>query len=700
MNVIYGRIPSEDNTQDEYGVASLPATLSGTPSASSTTLGSRKCDSSQSIQEPPDIPILHVVGLAIHVGFVLIIYIIVVIMIVKAEKNVTVPIGFPTVFWSTMIQIFLQTFAVLYLAAELYISQKLFMQRVLASHQTLTRSHDQYTSWLGLGGALASLYKQRTTRSGALTLILIAFYLLASTIVKIATSALFQLSAVPVDGVNKTFATSMGMLRDHYHINDTGEVATSALHSVMMQQMVMESRYWRMRPALFESNLGLYGNRLYDVIPAVANATKQVNVTAYRVIASCEADTDYSLTSSLEFTAAPFSIPINNSVFSSSNSSNSSLLHKTIFLPVLTFINVIDGDEDGNNQAAGQLPIRGFAFSRASEGASQVKKGDLLVKVKEQAQSSDSVFTCENGVSVTAQPTLGGLGTWTSELSSAQVLACSIRVSPYNTSVDAEKRTFATTPSDISFPDPSVARRPWSNNTLTDGTGVYTLTSSPAFDFGHLRPGPPGDTHATMSWSFACNEANLIENSKGGTTVFHHSPSIFETFMYQSLHMFQDHNGYNISLSDPKTAGFPMVTRSAFEGALENYVAMYLYTRQKADEIIDGVDPDRLLPVDINFSGPVVSQLSLRPFPVYSALVAAFVMLGIAFWFIRTTPAEPSSLDALGMLQLLWISGVDVPVAEPTEDNLRKAGLKTTVRLLDGLGSLKRREFGYPDEDV
>jgi hypothetical protein len=69
-------------------------------------------------------------------------------------------------------------------------------------------------------------------------------------------------------------------------------------------------------------------------------------------------------------------------------------------------------------------------------------------------------------------------------------------------------------------------------------------------------------------------------------------------------------------------------------------------------------------------------------------------MLLIAITIIATTPGLQIHPTEIGVLQLLWLLDVRFdlghPEAHPTEENLRRAGLTTSVSLINGVGAIRR----------
>ncbi|KAH8795260.1 hypothetical protein DL96DRAFT_1722969 [Flagelloscypha sp. PMI_526] len=231
----------------------------------------------------------HILCLGLHATFTILYLTQIPIMHRGLEKHVQVAVGPETDRISLIIQILLQALAIAYLSAALFVSQKLFMHRLLNVRQTLTSSHDQYSSWLGLGSAALTLFKQRSATGNLKWLFIIAAYLAASAVVKVCTAALFQMTPetiVQPMPVNATAAASDGLSRFmDGTTNDTLQVAQA-----ISQQLTMVLNYNRFGTLDPSGVIGLEGNTLYDLVPSVDNATEnsQVLVNAYTVHANCK----------------------------------------------------------------------------------------------------------------------------------------------------------------------------------------------------------------------------------------------------------------------------------------------------------------------------------------------------------------------------------------------------------------------------
>ncbi|KAH8806980.1 hypothetical protein DL96DRAFT_586972 [Flagelloscypha sp. PMI_526] len=137
----------------------------------------------------------------------------------------------------------------------------------------------------------------------------------------------------------------------------------------------------------------------------------------------------------------------------------------------------------------------------------------------------------------------------------------------------------------------------------------------------------------------------------------------------------------------------PRIQLYEFENMLEDWVAMNLYIYNKANVIVNLNGGSS----NVSTTVPVrrqVSELQLRALPVFAGFFASFIMLLVALAIAFTTPALRSHPNEVGMLQLLWLSDVKFDLGldiHPTEGNLRKAGLATSVSLVNGVGVLRQR---------
>jgi hypothetical protein len=84
-----------------------------------------------------------------------------------------------------------------YLAALLYITQKLSRRQILRSEKTITGIHDNQAAWSGLGSAIMAVWSQKSVHPSWWAVTAITIYLILTAGLKITTPALLRL--VPVN---------------------------------------------------------------------------------------------------------------------------------------------------------------------------------------------------------------------------------------------------------------------------------------------------------------------------------------------------------------------------------------------------------------------------------------------------------------------------------------------------------------------
>ncbi|KAJ7231832.1 hypothetical protein C8J57DRAFT_1580554 [Mycena rebaudengoi] len=162
------------------------------------------------------------------------------------ERRVRVPVGRPTTVLSLAISISSQTFAIVYLAAVLYLTQRLALRRILRSGtRTLTSIHDKEVAWSGLGSAVNAWWNQLSIPASIWGVGIITMYLTLTAGLKVTTPALFRL--VPA---NQTAS---------FAANST--LSSPFLHALL----ILMGKGDRTKD---EFGLGLQNNMLYDVAAA------------------------------------------------------------------------------------------------------------------------------------------------------------------------------------------------------------------------------------------------------------------------------------------------------------------------------------------------------------------------------------------------------------------------------------------------
>ncbi|KAH8832949.1 hypothetical protein DL96DRAFT_1704996 [Flagelloscypha sp. PMI_526] len=613
----------------------------------------------------------HIVCVSLHLFFAFLHVALVVVMNLGVEKKAHIPLGYWTTFWGAAIQIILQTFAILFLAGALFASQKIFMRRILLSHQTLASSHDQSKSWLGLGSALTTLLQQGSARSGVRALLFITIYLSASAVVKVTTSALFQLTPVFISDFTSSSGTSLAPIRDFW---DTTEILSlpNRLHTVFMSLVLTQngtSIDTSTSTSLF-SSVGLQGNTLYDLIPVVENSTSSVSVNTYSVNAQCQS-VDYqwwnSLQQQIQFDLSPLSTDVTRTGWVTSGpsynmkTSSSSFLNRSTLIPLFSFINITD--------SAGNI---GLQYPAAQLQLQRLDSQDPWVSFR---PFETGGLSCPAGLygRVTAQAAIANRSLSEASLPTASMMLCTITMDPQTAPVNATTRALVN----------AVSRKNSSNwSQFPNDLSGWSSDSVFNFYLGSGELDPEKVPRAFTNMNFACNATT--------NQSFSRLPSIFESYMFSRLNIFAPPlRSEGDTINTPKP--FPSLKLHDLEIALEDYIAAFLFTLQKANETRPEYTASRNFSVNVPINR-MVSELTLRTLPVYLGLGASLVMLAVALWIVITTPVQSPEVDSLGLLEILWLSGSTiVQVSRPTEEKLRHAGLSTNVKLGENASELRQR---------
>ncbi|KAH8834200.1 hypothetical protein DL96DRAFT_1579777 [Flagelloscypha sp. PMI_526] len=612
---------------------------------------------------------LHAICLAMHIVSTALYFIMILVMHFGLEKRVQVQLGPQTDSLSLFIQIFLQLFTIVFLMATLFVTQKLFMRRLLVQRQSLTQSHDQYSSWLGLVSSISILLKQLRTRAGYKWILVIMTYLTASAVMKITTAALFQLSPTNIVILKETQASSISsdFLASVMRGSPVGPDG-DAVVQYLREAMVLEyARLGTWETSSTVDSVGLRGNVLYDVIPSNINATNTLDVAAITINADCKAlsskdflslDTYTSnngtenVTSQIGWSLHPFSVSAPIRELNASQTISHSFL-----IPFQSMYRI----HDSQGKALNGTPISKLLFRNSST--------PIKIYINDSKLSSDNLTTyaaCPSGIALRAVTPLSRY--WNeydlANNSGTGFMLCSLTWQAGSVVVDAINRT----------PVKNLKRKDQSS---WSKISMKNLTYTPIFDdtpsqattapMFFLLGTPPGQ----KTFEFYCyTEPKVVQ-------VFNIDWTLLDVFAAKYLGLINQ--------------TIPQVKLHDFENMLEDWVAMNMYIYDKANVLVNGASNK------VSATVPTltqVSQLQLRSLPVFGGFAASLVMLLIAITIIATTPGLQIHPTEIGVLQLLWLLDVRFdlghPEAHPTEENLRRAGLTTSVSLINGVGAIRR----------
>ncbi|KAJ7114433.1 hypothetical protein C8R44DRAFT_795664 [Mycena epipterygia] len=230
--------------------------------------------------------VIHGILAAMHIALLVITHF-------HLEQRVRAPLGKSTTTLSLAISIASQTFAILYLAALLYITQRLALRRTLQSRfSTMTSIHDRQAAWSGLGSAVNTLWNQVSMPASVWNVACTTAYLTMMAGLKVTTPSLFRL--VPVNqtvtfGANSTMSSPF-LLNSLWNESVT-LLATSFAEMISSASSMATIFMDQEDPTDSGFGLGLRQNVLYDVIAAnTGPGTATINTHTMNV--TCGTATD------------------------------------------------------------------------------------------------------------------------------------------------------------------------------------------------------------------------------------------------------------------------------------------------------------------------------------------------------------------------------------------------------------------------
>ncbi|KAF7378118.1 hypothetical protein MSAN_00236100 [Mycena sanguinolenta] len=229
-----------------------------TPSSDSLlndmNLKSKAAEKASVMPSVNDLRRMYILAIGLHVGLVLLHLVLTAIHFPhRYENRVSVPLGTQSNTLSVAIIVVSQVFAVVYLAAAVYLMQKLSLWRNLNIRQTLTAFHDKHAAWSGPGSALSTLYGQRRLHTAFSGVFSISLYVLGASTLHITTPSLVSLATS-----NKTSAGYAELYSSRPDYSGGAEVGPTGLSDAISALPTL--------PLLQNVNAtaGLYGNILFD----------------------------------------------------------------------------------------------------------------------------------------------------------------------------------------------------------------------------------------------------------------------------------------------------------------------------------------------------------------------------------------------------------------------------------------------------
>ncbi|KAH8827232.1 hypothetical protein DL96DRAFT_1710371 [Flagelloscypha sp. PMI_526] len=600
----------------------------------------------------------HLANIGLHVHLVLLHFILVAIMARHAERRVLVAIGKETTSWTLVLQISLQAASIIYLALLLFVVQKVFLQRLLNRRQSLTASHDQYGSWMGLGAAMNALWKQRLAVSGPMVLFIITTYLVASAALKITTPALFAF--VPF---NTTISSPMNSTSQiSSTVRNLGYTGTDVYPDTAVFLDLLARDALRNQTFMPPTELlGKADNVLYDLLPRQPNGANNITVASYTAQVSCGT---YDPTQWKLSDIGLFNYSTQMSLLTCRGGPDGPVhtydVPRPWVLPVFSLLNISDSDGKvegsypmGNTTAKITPDFFQVYFPQSMtepDTANLTALGDTF-KIKNLQLSVNNPDTSPDDPSAFSFP-----------LVNAQFLVCSITWNQSSIILDTSSMT------SLNLSNPRKRSSHWTkfkpegyfNGSVYHMTNMGVFLNSRGvdadpFNFEVGEHGPPSQGVAdtvVLTEGKATNLAQRIDSS--------------EKYIRSKLGIFEEPQ-------PPKPGeGLPSIALHDLENTLEDYIAMYTFSFNKARFFVPDVVEKQKVLVQVPLY-ELKSQLRLNPIPVYVGLCASLVLLFVGSWISWTTSrTQGHVLDGLGLLQILWLTYV-VESPRPTESGLRTA---------------------------
>ncbi|KAJ7452647.1 hypothetical protein FB451DRAFT_1145259 [Mycena latifolia] len=220
-------------------------------------------------------PVLSALCLVLHIGLVLVHVALAVIGTKQLERNIVFGIEHQSTI-SFGVTALTTGIAIPYLASALFVAQKLAMHYNLHATQTLTATHDNVSSWNGLGSALSTLYRQISAPASVLGTLAITGYLGCISMLHITTPAIFSVSGFNASVVHTV--QTLGVLE----FNSSASWESKGLFvdiAVMFLPWIGE----------FDSSqtLGLFNGTLYNTLQDLGPGRGEPTISATGFNISC-----------------------------------------------------------------------------------------------------------------------------------------------------------------------------------------------------------------------------------------------------------------------------------------------------------------------------------------------------------------------------------------------------------------------------
>ncbi|KAJ3557275.1 hypothetical protein NM688_g1556 [Phlebia brevispora] len=509
------------------------------------------------------------------------------------------------------------------------ITQRITLHEFAQCSQTLTAMHDKTSSWLGLGSSLQTLVRQRKLSTDFLGIAMITLYLLLIFVVHTTLPGTFSVTMQNIT----TFATYSTVLARQTEPNSTseGSFGDPDTYSILSVYDTLDF-----------APLGLSSNTLYDVIPAVENATGagvEVNATTFSV--DCAPLSDVIQTGFWSHENSSFGFPLYEYAFD--NNSFESMLYPMGYNQIQ--IGTMNGTQPNLNTSSWpSMIVVASTYSMVDSAgvpAPAMQMNPMWI-VDPEIFPDPRSSPYEKSINVT-------------------FLGCNFATENSTVIVNSRTRTIDSPP----VPPASVRWHEWTSPGPSSDPMLFDSLQS----FTTLVPNAPESSNA---------EVLLIYNSTYNETGLDNAMTIVDWFIsmdMQSLH--------------PNATTLPTEPEEIAVGDLNwslgrAYAAVWYYfnmaTSPSAE--LNKAQGQASIP-----SSSLQERLLVNKFPLFTGLVAScmlfvltMVMTAKSGGFARDTVHH----DVSGLLPILWLLGNEPRFAgleEPDLDALRAAGMQIMTRI-------------------
>ncbi|KAF9228112.1 hypothetical protein BS17DRAFT_805709 [Gyrodon lividus] len=525
--------------------------------------------------------------------------------------------------YSVMLTVLQQTFFTVYQGALVVITQQLALRSNLLRRQTLTALHDKSVAWGGLGASILSLWRQGSVPTAIYGALCVVLYLLSISILHVSSSSLIDVETYDTN-VPSVVRTSLGLpnmtaVRDGY---DTQSWDNAGAVSSAIGQL----------PTMF--NYGVINSTVYDIVMDTTGVgTVTVNATTFTV--KCYSAEQYTTVYSNQTNAT---IEWGNY--------ESSLLLMPLYEGALWFV----GDQLQGEVKGRLLTFLSFPPVPDSNGAS--------------------------GTTIPVMGTIRGMQTYnhTSTVENeVQVATCSLSYLTRDAIIDSQTNALLNV--SLQMDDPPTI---WSPNTIP-----YPTEYDPLIDWFWSTFGYSSSTTTEVSPSTLCGAPIVCQLS------------LLNLRLASMLGLQINSNSYVINgqIGNITSSETSNTTLSELEEMLSMIAAQMVWTLGHINNTYS--DPassvTHLSGEAVVFKTVLSSRLHFNLVPVSIGLGMSVVLLVLAHILTGDAARAEGTFtpDNLGILQLFWLfsrqPGIReslFEVSEPSEDQLRKAGL-VNVQVID-----------------